>query len=325
MATPATSIVKKKTSAMLWWALSLILSVPVLCGAFYLRPGIFLALMQRTTEWRMGITQQNTQLGRYKIHYVVAGEGKPLVLVHGLGGRAEDWLSLIPELKRNGHRIYALDLLGFGRSDKPDVDYSIGLQSDLVCQFLDDQKLTQPDIAGWSMGGWIALKFAADHPDRVHRLILLDSAGTRFNAVNAPALRPKTELQLAHMMEILTPHPHPIPGFYARYVLQSLAEQDWVVERALRSMEAGHDLMDGKMSSVKAPVLLVWGKQDVLTPPSIGESMQREMPQSVFHLVDGCGHLAPVECSNQVARSMTTFLKAEPPLSPVRQELAAGK
>lgn len=310
---------------MLWWALGLILSVPVLCGAFYLRPGIFLALMQRTTEWRMGITHHDALLGPHRIHYLVAGEGKPLVLVHGLAGRAEDWLGLIPELKRNGYKIYALDLLGFGRSDKPDVDYSISLQSDLVRQFADNQKLTQPDIAGWSMGGWVALKFAVDHPDRVHRLILLDSAGTRFDAVNAPALRPRTELQLAHMMEVLTPHPRPIPAFYARYVLQSLAEQDWVVERALRSMEAGHDLMDGRMSAVKAPVLLVWGKQDVLTPPSIGETMQREMPQSVFHLVDGCGHLAPVECSSQVSNSMTTFLKAEPPLPPVRQEVAVGK
>jgi pimeloyl-ACP methyl ester carboxylesterase len=104
-----------------------------------------------------------------------------------------------------------------------------------------------------------------------------------------------------------------------------LADQDWVVARALRSMEAGNDLMDGKMATVRAPVLLVWGKQDVLTPPSIGEQMQLEMPQSVFHLVDGCGHLAPIECSNRVTRSMVRFLKAEPPLAPGRQEIAEGR
>ncbi len=281
--------------------------------------------MRRISEIRMGVTNQQVTLGKYKVHYLVAGEGKPLVLVHGLGGRSEDWLALIPELKHNGYKIYAPDLLGFGQTDKPDVDYSIALQSDLVRQFLDSQSLARPDVAGWSMGGWVSLKLAADHPDRVHRLILLDSAGTKFDAVHAGALRPKTEPELAHMMEILTPHPKPIPGFYARYVLHMLAEQDWVVERALRSMEQGSDLMDGKMATVKSPVLLVWGKQDVLTPPAIGEQMQREMPQSLLYVVDGCGHLAPIECSNRVTRSMVAFLKAEPPLAPGRQEIAEGK
>lgn len=316
---------KPKGRRLLWWLLAFILILPVLCVTFYFWPGIFVGAVRRVSELRLGVSNHQVVLGKYKVHFLVAGEGKPLVLVHGLGGRSEDWLSLIPELKRGGYKVYAPDLLGFGQTDKPDADYSIALQSELVRQFLDSQNLAKPDIAGWSMGGWVSLKLAADHPDRVHRLILLDSAGTKFEAVNAGALRPKTEPELAHMMEILTPHPKPIPGFYARYVLRILAEQDWVVERALRSMEQGNDLMDGKMASVKSPVLLVWGKQDVLTPPSIGEQMQREMPQSVLHVVDGCGHLAPVECSNRVTRSMVSFLGAEPPLAPGRQEIAAEK
>ena len=293
--------------------------------AFYVRPGPFVVAFQRVTEWKMGLRNGQAQLGKYQIHYVVGGQGKPLVLVHGLAGRAEDWLALIPELTRSGYRVYALDLLGYGRSEKPDVDYSIALESDVLRQFLDDQKLQQPDIAGWSMGGWIALKFAAEHPERVHRLILLDSAGLKFDAVNASALRPKTEAELAHMMEILTPHPRPIPGFYARQVLRDLAAQDWIVDRALKSMSTGKDIMDGRMDAVKMPVLIVWGKEDVLTPPDIGERMHEAMPQSLFYLVDGCGHLAPVNCSKRVGSSMVKFLNANPPLAAERQELAAGQ
>ncbi len=324
LATTSIAVKEKKNRAvkLILFLLALFLAVAVM---FYVRPGVFVAAFQRVTEWRMGLKNGQTQLGKYQIHYLAGGQGKPLVLIHGLAGRSEDWLALIPELTRNGYRVYALDLLGYGRSEKPDVDYSIALESDILRRFLDDQKLQQPDIAGWSMGGWIALKFAAEHPEQVHRLILLDSAGLKFDAVNASALRPKTEAELAHMMEVLTPHPRHIPGFYVRQILRDLAAQDWIVDRALKSMMTGNDLMDGKMDTVKMPVLIVWGKEDVLTPPFIGEQMHAAMPQSVFYLADGCGHLAPVECSGRVGSSMVKFLNANPPLAAERQELAAGQ
>lgn len=191
------------------------------------------------------------------------------------------------------------------------MDYSISLEEQIVKEFLDSQGLQQPDVAGWSMGGWISLKFAADNPDRVRDLILLDSAGLRFDAVNAPFLQPKTEAGLAKMMQVLTPHPPHIPSFYARDLLRGFAREDWIIARALQSMYTGRDLMDGRMSTVKMPVLLIWGKQDVLTPPSIGEEMHQAMPQSVLKIFDGCGHLAPVECSNQVGPAMVNFLNTE--------------
>lgn len=317
--------IKTRKQRVLRAALVLAALVVVLAVAFYLRPGVFVAAFQRATEWKMGLKNEEVQLGKYQIHYLTGGAGKPLVLVHGLGGRAEDWLALAPALMESGYRVYALDLLGYGHSAKPDVDYSIAMEGDILRQFLDEQKLQQPDIAGWSMGGWIVLKFAADHPERVHRLVLLDSAGLKFDAVNADALRPKTEADLARMMQVLTPHPRPIPGFYARQILRDLAAQDWVVGRALKSMEAGKDIMDGKMDAVKMPVLIVWGKEDVLTPPSLGERMHEAMPQSVFYLVDGCGHLAPVNCRNRVGSSMVRFLEANPPLAGEKRELAAGQ
>jgi pimeloyl-ACP methyl ester carboxylesterase len=282
----------------------------------------FTAAGQRYTAWRIGLKNHDVTLGAYRIHYMVAGTGKPLVLVHGLAGRAENWLSLIPQFTHNGYQVYALDLLGYGRSDQPDVDYSIALETDILRQFLDSQKLQQPDIAGWSMGGWISLKFAAEHPERIHRLVLMDSAGLLFNAVNGGALRPKTPQELAHMMQVLTPHPQPIPAFIARDILRNFAANDWVVARALHSMQTGRDLMDGKMQTVTMPVFIVWGKEDMLTPLSVGEGMHRSMPQSLLYVFDGTGHLAPTERGAQVAQSVVSFLKADPPLAAGMQEIA---
>jgi pimeloyl-ACP methyl ester carboxylesterase len=269
----------------------------------------------------MGLENHDVTLGPYRIHYMVGGQGKPLVLVHGLAGSAENWLPLIPEFVHNGYRVYALDLLGYGHSDQPDVNYSIALEADILKQFLDSQKLQQPDIAGWSMGGWVSLKFAAEHPERVHRLVLMDSAGLLFDGKNADALRPKTEKELAHMWEVLTPHPQPMPGFVARDILRNFAQNDWVVARALQSMRAGQDLMDGKMQSVTMPVLVIWGREDVLTPMSLAEGFHRGMPQSLLYVFVGTGHLAPTERSPQVSSSVVRFLNSDPPLAAGVQEI----
>ena len=174
------------------------------------------------------------------------------------------------------------------------------------------------------MGGWISLKLAAEHPERVHRLVLMDSAGLQFDAVNAPALRPKTEAELAHMFAVLSPNPKPVPSFVARDILRNFAANDWVVGRALSSMGTGKDLMDNKMQSVTMPVLIIWGKEDILTPLFIGERMHAAMPQSLLYVFDGTGHLAPTDRSAQVSQTTINFLKAEPPLAAGVQEVAAG-
>src|SRR5215472_6551925 len=305
-------------------SIALVALLVVAAAIFFLRPTAVTTVSQLYTAWKIGFTNHEVRLGPYRIHHMVAGEGRPLVLVHGLAGRAENWLTLVPEFTRNGYKVYALDLLGYGRSQQPDVDYSIALEEDILRQFLDSQQLQQPDIAGWSMGGWVSLKFAAEHPERVHRLILMDSAGLVYDAVNAGALRPKTEAELAHMFAVLSPSPKPVPSFVARDILRNFAVNDWIVGRALQSMGTGKDLMDNKMQSVTMPVLIIWGKEDILTPPSIGERMRSAMPQSLLYVYDGTGHLAPTDRSEQVSKTVVTFLKADPPLAAGEKEVAAA-
>jgi pimeloyl-ACP methyl ester carboxylesterase len=304
--------------------LTLLVLAAIGAGLFYWRPTKLGVITQAYTAWKIGLVNHEVKLGNYRIHYMVAGQGKPLVLVHGLAGRAENWLALIPEFTRNGYQVYAPDLLGYGKSEQPDVDYSIALETDILRQFLDSQNLQQPDIAGWSMGGWVSLKLAAEHPERVHRLVLMDSAGLQFEAVNAGALRPKTEAELAHMYAVLSPNPKPVPSFVARDILRNFAANDWVVGRALQSMGLGHDLMDNNMQSVTMPVLIIWGKEDILTPLSIGERMRTAMPQSLLYVYDGTGHLAPTDRSEEISKTVVSFLKADPPLAAGVQEVAAA-
>ena len=261
-----------------------------------------------------GIESRYVQLGPYRIHYFEGGAGEPLVLVHGLGGRALDFAPIMPALARD-HRVFALDLLGYDGSDRPDVDYSVTLETGILRQFLDSQGLTRVDLAGWSMGGWIAMQYAAQRPERVRRLVLLDSAGLKFTPTfDLHLLAPHTMTDIRELEKLLTPRPGRVPAFILRDFLRQKRAEDWMIERTVANMTTGRELMDGKLANVTMPVLIVWGKQDVLTPLSAAEALRREMPQSALVVLDGCGHIAPIECHDRVLQEMQRFLAANPPL-----------
>jgi len=274
-------------------------------------------LVDRQIDARLrlhGVHSNYVTVNGYKMHYLVGGSGRPLLLVHGLGSRGEDWANLIPQLINSGNRVYALDLLGYGDSEQPrDARYSISQQAAMVEGFLDSQHLQQVDMAGWSMGGWIAMQVALQQPQRVRRLVLLDSAGLRFQLSFDPALfQPASPMDLVKLEEILIPHPRPLPGFLAMAMLRRGDHVGWVVRRSVQSMMTGEDLVDGKLGALTMPVLIGWGDQDKLIPLSVGYRLHQEILQSVLDVYDGCGHLAPQDCVSQVGPSVADFLNAQP-------------
>jgi pimeloyl-ACP methyl ester carboxylesterase len=274
-------------------------------------------LVDRQIDARLrlnGVHSNYVTVNGYKMHYLVGGSGRPLLLVHGLGSRGEDWANLIPQLINSGNRVYALDLLGYGDSEQPrDARYSISQQAAMVEGFLDSQHLQQVDMAGWSMGGWIAMQVALQQPQRIRRLVLLDSAGLRFQLSFDPALfQPASPRDLVKLEEILIPHPRPLPGFLAMAMLRRGDHVGWVVRRSVQSMMTGEDLVDGKLGALTMPVLIGWGDQDKLIPLSVGYRLHQEIMQSVLDVYDGCGHLAPQDCVSQVGPSVVDFLNAQP-------------
>ena len=297
--------------------------VVLLVASFVWRPGSVLTAIATARLRLSGIESRYVQLGPYRIHCFIGGTGEPLVLVHGLGGRALDFAPLMLALARE-HRVFALDLLGYGSSDRPDVNYSVTLETGILRQFLESQGLTRFDLAGWSMGGWISLNFTSQYPDRVHRLILLDSAGMKFTpSFDLRLLSPHTVAEMRGLEKVMTPHPERTPAFITRDFLRQLRAEDWVIQRTVANMITMREVMDGKLASVTMPVLMVWGKQDILTPIAIAEEMRNEMPQSVLAVLDDCGHLAPIECRDRVLAEIERFLAANPPLPAGMHEVPA--
>jgi pimeloyl-ACP methyl ester carboxylesterase len=279
---------------------------------FYERPLSYfnhLLYLQMSTS---GAHSRWVKVNGYRIHYYVQGpdSAPPLVLVHGLGGHAEDWRNLRPYFTVAHRRMYMLDLPGYGRSDWPkDFSYSIPDEANAVVAFMDTLGLKQVDLGGWSMGGWIVQRIAYDHPERVKRLMLFDSAGLYDRPTwNTALFTPTSASELDQLDALLMPHPPQVPAFIARDILRYGKQHGWVIHRALNSMLTGKDTTDAELPHLKMPVLIVWGAEDHITPVADGEKMHRLIPQSELDVVQGCGHMAPVQCADQIGPRLEEFL-----------------
>lgn len=303
-----------KPSRKLGWWIAVVVAIAVTIGVtFYERP----------VSYFNGFLNLQMHLGRahshfidvngIRTHYWTVGpeNGAPVVLVHGLGGHAEDWHNLAGFLVPAGYRLYLPDLPGFGRSARPaNFSYSIPDYANQVVGFMDALGLKQVDLGGHSMGGWIVQRIAFEHPERVHKLMIMDSAGIYDKPDwNTALFVPTSPGELEKFDALLMPHPPPVPWFIARDILRIFQRDAWIIHRSMDSMLTGRDVTDSELPQLKMPVLIVWGDQDHITPIADGEKMHQLMPQSQMDVVQGCGHLAPVQCADRIGPVVVAFLK----------------
>jgi len=296
------------------WFLGIPLALIVLTAAsFWARPVSFFRGYSELRMYLSGAQSRSTTVAGYRVHYYAMGPqtGPPVVLVHGLGARAEDWQNLALYLVRAGYRVYLPDLPGYGQSEKPAAfSYSVPDEAAVVVDFLDALGLRQVDLGGWSMGGWIAQRVAAGQPARVSKLLLFDSAGLHEQpSWDTRLFTPSSPAELDQLDALLMPNPPTVPDFVASDILRHSERNAWVIRRALASMLTGRSTTDDLLPGLKMPVLIVWGAEDRITPLSQAEKMHRLMPQSLLDVFPGCGHLAPSQCAAQIAPDVVAFLK----------------
>jgi len=268
--------------------------------------------------WRANVHSEYVDAGSYRLHYFEAvpsggSAGIPLILVHGLASRGEDWAPMIPSLAAAGFHVYAPDLLGYGRSPRPaNVVYSVALEEGVLIDFMHAVGLQHADVDGWSMGGWVSAKLALDRPAMVDRLVLDDSAGVTFQpSFTRDAFSPTDTAGLKRLFVLLMPHPPTLDPYIVRATLHRIADNKIIVQSSMDSMASGADRLDDRLANITQPTLIVWGTEDKLIPMAVGESMHTKIPNSVFESVPGCGHLAPSQCPAPVLAATIPFLKAE--------------
>ncbi len=296
-----------------------VLLVLILAVVFYRDP-IWLGRQWTHASLFLARVQSNyvlTPEGR--VHYYegeprVPGGGIPLVLIHGLGDRDESWAPMLKRLKRAGFHVYAPDLLGYGRSPKPaGGDYSIAGESRFVYDFIQSLGLQKTDVGGWSMGGWVVLDLAHDHPELLDRVVVFDSPGLSFQpSYTRDVLQPKTPEEVESVWSLLEPEAKPLPLNVRRAVVRHESDTDEVVGKNLDSMLSSPKL-ESVLPTLPEPLLIMWGSTDRLIPLSVGQRMHALDPRSELDIVEGCGHLEPALCAARVAPAVADFLKSSPP------------
>ena len=249
-----------------------------------------------------------------RMHYIEAGQGTPLLLLHGLGGSHEMWLPVMPELARS-YRVIAGDHRGHGASDKPRGQYSIRLFSNDWLALMEALKVDGAHVLGLSMGGAIAMRLAVEAPQRVRSLILVDTWAyphPEFLAMLRQRLEKLSAGDLAVYAEAAIPqvfsprfiqaNPQVIADFRARLARAS--------SDSLRSAIAAcmsHD-MQGTLARIQAPTLVVVGSEDRLLPRFHSEYLRRAIHQASLTVIAGSGHIPHLEVPERFLRVVREFL-----------------
>jgi pimeloyl-ACP methyl ester carboxylesterase len=124
--------------------------------------------------------------------------------------------------------------------------------------------------------------------------------------------KPTNGSDVQQLLSLMEPESEPLPRFVRRDLLRYLQAEQWVVDRNLRDMLTGRDVLDQKLAGLQEPLLIIWGSTDALVPLAVGERMHTLDPRSELDVVEGCGHLAPHHCSARVAAATADFLKSNP-------------
>ncbi len=271
-----------------------------------------------------------------KINYYEAGQGPPVLLLHGFGGCAYTWRHLIPPLagahgdktRCAPHRVLTLELKGHGLSDKPrDGHYAVADQAAMVAEFIRRQDLHDLVIMGHSMGGGVALmtylRLQKDNSGRIKKLVLIDSAGYRQKL---PWFIRLAKIPGANILAALLP-----PRFAAALVLKKCyydkekitQEQvntyayygslpgapEAIHQTAKQLMPKDIDRLTQQYRDIKAPVLVIWGVEDEVVPLKVGLSFKRDIPGAELVLLPKCGHIPPEEEPEATRQAIMNFLK----------------
>lgn len=245
-----------------------------------------------------------------KIRHYDVGAGSALVLLHGIGGDADDWAFCLDALSQS-HRVVALDLLGFGRSDKPHIDYSIAGFVEVLERFLLALGIERAALMGNSMGGWIAASFALQFPAMVDKLVLLDAAGLWGNTVALPIdLRLSTRQHLRQVFEFLFHDKSLVTDdLVALAYRQHLERGDgYTIHNLLQHLPDGREWLDKNIAALKLPTLIVWGEQDAMIPVATAQNFHSLIANSQLEVIPECGHLPALEKPAELVRHVLTFL-----------------
>lgn len=276
----------------------------------------------------MRAEERTVDLDGMALRYLAAGEGSPLVLLHGAGDSSLAWSWVLPELA-DGYRVYAPTLPGIGDGTRL-TDRSSTAYASLVTGFMDALGIERAALIGNSLGGLIGLRFSLSDPARVSALGLVDSTGLgrginpTFNSVNVPGLgeaaiplwrTPAGACQRAWgRAAMLFARPANVPREWLAEQ-QRLAFLPGHLEAHLAALRAHihpggqREVLTDHLHRLQVPTLVLWGARDRVLPAYQAHQAVARLAQGQLKIIPDCGHLPHIECPDDFVGAVVRFLK----------------
>jgi pimeloyl-ACP methyl ester carboxylesterase len=280
--------------------------------------------VQPLEQARSDFSDQLTRAGEHLVYADQSGRGDPLVLIHGFGASSYSWRKVIPELAEH-HRVVAVDLFGFGWTDRPPdrQHYSRDGQVGLVLGVMDALGIDAAHIVGHSYGGAVSMALAADHPERVRSMVLVDSA-----AVDYPLMR-RRWFAHSRVLSWMFVRGLALRTGVARRALERAYYDDSQVTDELIEAYLERLRVEGVAGAYRSlswplpasqrprqilyqelavPTLVLWGVQDQLISAQVGRYYAELLPDSRFVAIEGAGHSPMEEKPAEFLKEVIRFL-----------------
>ena len=298
---------------------------------------LFLKLMIFTQSCHYNISGENSMIGFYKknsvelnniiINYSDVGEGDILLLIHGFASSTYTWRYVEKHFIAK-YRIISIDLKGFGFSSKPsDEKYSIHDQSEIVIKFMEELELSGVTIMGHSYGGAVALASFISARDKdqdlIKRIVLIDSAAFQqefpdfisilriplINRISLSIVPSKINAKVVLKEAFYDDRKitKEMINVYSSY-LNLPGTHSALIQTANKIVPDDIESITNSYSKINIPVLIIWGKEDQIVPIKIGQRLQSEIPNSLFKVIENCGHMPQEECPEKTVHHISEFL-----------------
>lgn len=255
-----------------------------------------------------------------RTHYHDMGSGVPVVLLHGSGAgvsAAANWWLNAPALAKN-FRVIAIDLIGFGQTQVPnDVQYGIREWGQHVLRLLDGLGIEKAWLVGNSLGGWVALQMAIDHPERVSGVVSMGTGGAprKTQALNSHAKPDVSREGIRRVLEDFVVDPtlvtdELVEARYQAALVPGAAERFAQVIAARERDRSEFPLDDEALRKLDLPVLLIHGREDSVIQPERSWRLAQLLPDVELHLFSNCGHWSQVECADRFNKVVGDYLLA---------------
>jgi pimeloyl-ACP methyl ester carboxylesterase len=261
--------------------------------------------LRSTPAGEVQLTRRVARVAGADVHYQVAGQGEPVVLVHGLSGSSHWWIRNFPALASN-YTVYLVDLPGFGAMSRRPGQLMLSDMATWLLRWMDAVQLERVRLIGHSMGGAIAIQCAAQRPDAITHLALAAPAAI-------PPGHPTVWSYAPQLMETLAAT---TPSFLPILAYDAMRAGPWTLLRMTRDLLT-HDVR-ADLRRITAPTLLIWGRRDTLVPPSLGLMMRQELPHAELLILDGASHIVMYDRPAAFNRAVLAFFAGQPVLGRAR-------